>query len=55
MVLPDANIPNGHDYSASKRSKWLKLLVLAATNRKISSKISVIYTYLRTYTCKKED
>ena len=36
---PTSYIPNGYDYSASKRSMWLKLLYLAATNRKISSEI----------------
>ena len=36
-----SDIPNGYDYSASKRSKWLKLLYLAATNREISSRISI--------------
>ncbi|HML74200.1 MAG TPA: hypothetical protein PKB02_06860 [Anaerohalosphaeraceae bacterium] len=43
-------IPNGHDYSASKRSKWLKLPYLAATNRKISSRISIIATVTMIWT-----
>jgi hypothetical protein len=34
-------IPNGYDYSASKISTWLKWLYLAATNRKISSRVSI--------------
>jgi len=34
-------ITNGYDYSASKRSTWLKLLYLAATKREILSRISI--------------
>jgi len=34
--------PTGMIIPQAKRSKWLKLLYLAATNRKISSRISII-------------
>ena len=37
----DHCIPDGYDYSANKNSKWLTRLYLAATNRNISSRISI--------------